>query len=217
MVTPRSSQVRSVGSGSGAPAAPIVRSAERSRVAKPGLAGHRVEHGRDGEERVDPLLLDHGERLGRVEAAHDHRAAAAQQRRVDRAVEAADVEQRGQGQRALGRPEVEAEQLVGRVPRHVAVGEHGALGLPGGAGGVHDQARVVEGDRLVARLGRGSGQQLLVGQRVRRRRRPAVRRRPRPGRRAAGPAARRPARRGRGRARPRTRRSGSARTRPPAR
>ena len=35
-MTPRSSQVRSVGRGSGAPAAPMVRSAERSRVRKPG-------------------------------------------------------------------------------------------------------------------------------------------------------------------------------------
>ena len=86
--------------------------------------------------------------------ADDHRATAAQQGRVDRAVEAADVEQRGQGQRALVGAEVETEQLVGGVPRHVAVGEHRALGLPGGAGGVHDQARVVEGDRLVARLRR---------------------------------------------------------------
>ena len=36
MVTPRSSHVRRVGRGSGAPAAPIVRSADRSRVVKPG-------------------------------------------------------------------------------------------------------------------------------------------------------------------------------------
>ena len=131
------------------------------------LAGHRVEHRGDGEERGDPLLLDDGEGLRRVEPAHDHRAAAAQQRRVDRAVEPADVEQRREGERPLVAGEVQPHELVDRVPGHVPVGEHRALRPPGRAGGVHDQAGVLEGDRHVAGLGIGVGEQLLVGQRAR--------------------------------------------------
>jgi hypothetical protein len=142
--------------------------AQRGEVAgdEARLPGHRVEHGRDGEERVDPLLLDHLQRRGRVEPAHHDGAPAAQQRRVDRAVESTYMEQRRQRQRALVLREVEAEQLVHRVPRHVAVGEHRTLGPAGGAGRVHDQARVLERDRLVPLLRIGLGEQLLVGEGV---------------------------------------------------
>jgi hypothetical protein len=119
---------------------------------------------RDGEERRDPLPLDDGEGLGGVEPADDDGAPAAEQCRVDRAVQATDVEQRRQRERPLVGGEVEAHELVDRVPRHVAVGERRALGPPGGARRVHDQAGVVEGDRLVPRLGVGRGQQVLVGQ-----------------------------------------------------
>ena len=57
---------------------------------------------------------------------------------------------------------VGVDEHVEAVPGDVAMTEHGALGLAGGAGRVHDEAGIVQRHRLVDRIQRAGGEQGLV-------------------------------------------------------
>ena len=124
------------------------------------------EDGRHPEEQGDVLLAQQLQGLGRVKGALDHHRGPHVEHGQGEQADAPDVEHGQHQQIAVLAGELHVHVQVQGVPQAVGLGEHRALGLARGAGGVHDYVRRVGGDglgrlRLLSDLG---GQELLVGQ-----------------------------------------------------
>ena len=127
---------------------------------------HEEEHGGDTEHRRDVVLLDEVEHLHRIERPQEHHGAPLEQRDERGHVEPTDVEEGGAHEGDVVLERVEGQRGVDVVPQDVAVGEHGALGPPRRARGVHDDGHLV-GVHLVVDRQRGcAGDHVVVNEPV---------------------------------------------------
>ena len=120
-----------------------VRSDDRSRVARVGVAEHRNEHRRHAVNRCTPFLFDGVERESRVEpgCGNDHRGAVAGAAEVGHHHAEAVIERHRNAQPVAG---VEVDQLGREVPvvEDVAVRQRRTLRETGCARGVLDVDRL---------------------------------------------------------------------------
>ena len=124
------------------------------------LVGRRhAEEVGDAERRVGDVV----ERQAGLEGAHDQDRAAGMQHGIGVAVEAAGMEQRQDHELHGLRRDQRRDAEVDGVPEHHAVGDDRALGMAGGARGVHDHADVVVRQRHGRRHRRARRQRALVG------------------------------------------------------
>ena len=106
-------------------------------------AEQRRIHRRHPLEYRDGVTLDHLERLARVEPGNERQRRTREHGTVEPAGQAEDVEQRQAAHHHVVRPGLdEGADADLSVAAQIAVGEHGALGLSGGAGGVQDDRDV---------------------------------------------------------------------------
>ncbi len=102
------------------------------------------------EEHVDALcgIADQLQRLAGIERAHDQHGAAGMQHRVGVAIQSAGVEQRQHREQHRGRRDIGGAAEVDAIPERHPMRDDRALGLAGGARGVHDGRDVIERDLL---------------------------------------------------------------------
>ena len=132
----------------------ITRTEDRSRCSMSGQRHDRVDHRRRQPHRGHPRALDLVDHGGGVERPVDDRRAAGGDQRRGREVERADVVERTAREAEVVAREAELDDVGEVLPRQVGVGEHHALGAPGGARRVHQAVHVVGGCRELAGLGR---------------------------------------------------------------
>ena len=127
------------------------------------VLGEREHHRRRDEELAHAVGLDQPQRRLEVEARQRHLHAAEREVEVHQHGHAVDVEIRQEGQRRVAGSDVEHPLDLQHVGDEVAVGEHHALGQPGGARGIR------EGDHVGRGVDRRLRPQRRAEQRVERR------------------------------------------------
>ena len=124
-----------------------------------GFGGHIEQahvDGGDAEEERRAEIEELGGGLLMLEALQQAHAAAAGEPAVQAVAEGVDVEERQREQEAVGGGDLPAGEQVDGVGGEIVVGEDGAFGRAGGAGGVDDAGGRVAIERR-SRGGRGHG------------------------------------------------------------
>ena len=111
-----------------------------------GIVGRHAHHDRRARQRF--------ERLGGIEARQEQQARAGEQSGVAGDEQAVHVVQRQGVEQRVRLAEAPGVDQRQRVRGEIAVGQHGALGAPGGARGVEQRREVVVADRRDRRLRR---------------------------------------------------------------
>ena len=89
-------------------------------------------------------MMDSGRDLRGIHVALHDDGAALEKRRQHESVESGDVKQRRGGEAHLVGSDVALDEDVDVVEEQVAVGQHGALRLPGRSRGLHEHGRIVQ-------------------------------------------------------------------------
>ena len=121
----------------------ITRTDDRSRCSMSGSAMIALTMAGASHTVVHPRPLELVDHRGGVEGPVDDRRRPRRDQRGGREVERADVVERPAGQAEVGAGEAELDDVGQVLPGQVGVGEHHALGPPGGARRVHQPVDVV--------------------------------------------------------------------------
>ena len=113
-------------------------------ILAPGLFDHALDHGRRSKQRHLAHVLGQPEQLGGIEAMGGRHHMAGAAAHMDEVVQAGAVGHgRGIQRRIVGAHLIDIRGVAQRHGDQVAVGQHHALGAPGGARGIEQPGEVV--------------------------------------------------------------------------